>query len=88
MSKIRVVVPSKQKLEDLKVKEWTPWECEPSVFDWEYDCDETAYVLEGRVKVKTEEGEVEIKKGDLAYFPKGLKCRWNVVEKIKKVYKF
>ncbi|MDD5005343.1 MAG: cupin domain-containing protein [Candidatus Omnitrophica bacterium] len=86
MDKIKIEKPTEARLKQLNVKSWSPWECEPSVFDWEYDCDESAYVLEGRVKVKTSAEEVEIKKGDLVHFPKGLKCSWNVIEKIKKVY--
>ena len=89
MSDIRIEKPSSRQLEQLNVKKWSPWECEPSTFDWEYDCDETAYVLEGKVKVKTKDGSVvEINKGDLVHFPKGLQCTWNVIEKIRKVYTF
>jgi len=40
------------------------------------------------VNVKTPDGEVEFGKGDLVTFPEGLKCTWNVIEKIRKVYKF
>lgn len=85
---IEVKRPDSEELERLKIKEWSPWECDVSTFDWEYTCDETAYVLEGRVKVKTPDGEVEIKKGDLVRFPKGLKCTWDVIEPIRKVYRF
>jgi uncharacterized cupin superfamily protein len=88
MLKIRIEKATEEKLKKLKVSDWSPWECEPSTFDWQYDCDESAYILEGRVKVKTAEEEVEIKKGDIIHFPKGLKCSWNVIEKIKKVYTF
>jgi len=56
--------------------------------DWEYDEKESCYVLGGRVKVKTPDGEVESGKGDLVTFPKGLKCSWNVIKKIGKVYRF
>lgn len=88
MLKITIEVPSKEKLAQLNVKHWSPWECAPSTFDWEYDCDETAYVLEGKVTIKTATEEVQIKKGDLVHLPKGLKCRWQVIEKIRKVYTF
>lgn len=89
MSKIIIEKPSKEKLDSLKVNTWSPWECKPSAFDWEYDEEEWAYVLEGKVKVKTEDGEeTEINKGDLVKFPKGLRCTWNVLEKIRKVYTF
>ena len=88
MPKIKVERPTKEQLQQLNVKDWSPWECEPSTFDWEYDSDETAYVLEGKVRVKTTEEDVEINKGDLVTFPKGMKCTWNVLEKIRKVYTF
>lgn len=89
MSKVKVEKATKEKLDSLGIDKWSPWECEPSTFDWEYDEAETCYILEGKVKVKTESGEeVEINKGDLATFPKGLKCTWNVINKIRKVYKF
>ena len=78
--------------------EWNPWECEPSTFDWQYSDTEVAYVYEGKVKVnpvrelsnrvKTDNDEVEINKGDLVTFSRGLKCKWRVLEKIRKVYKF
>lgn len=88
MAKIKIEKVDQQKLDSLGVNSWNPWECDVSSFDWSYDSDEVCYILEGKVKVKTEEEEVEIKKGDLVTFPKGLKCNWNVLEKIRKVYTF
>ena len=88
MSQIKIEKPTESQLRSMKVDKWSPWECEPSSFDWEYDSNETAYVIEGKVRVKTPSGEVEINKGDLVHFPKGLKCTWNVIEKIRKVYTF
>jgi len=42
----------------------------------------------GKVKVNTADGEeVEFGKGDLVTFPQGVKCTWDVKEKIRKVYK-
>jgi hypothetical protein len=87
MEEIKIEKPSKERLNELGVDGWSPWECEPSTFDWEYTTAEQAYVLEGKVKVKTEGGEVLIQKGDLVRFPKGLKCTWQVLERIRKVYK-
>lgn len=89
MAEIKIEKPTPERLKALNVEDWSAWECEPSTFDWEYDADERAYVLEGKVKVTTEEGkDAEINKGDLVLFPKGLKCRWNVTERIRKVYRF
>ncbi|HTY25816.1 MAG TPA: cupin domain-containing protein [Desulfomonilaceae bacterium] len=89
MPKIKKEKPDKSKLDALDIRNWSPWECEPSSFPWEYDETETAYVFEGRVTVETPEGEkVEVGPGDLVTFPKGLKCNWTIHEKIRKVYKF
>ena len=95
MSNIRIERPDKEKIKKLGIPDsptstdqWGVWECEPSTFDWQYSNTEVAYVYEGKVKVKTDNDEVEINKGDLVIFPKGLKCKWQVLEKIRKVYKF
>ncbi len=88
MGRIKIEKPEKEALTSLKVESWPIWECEPSMFDWEYDEDEVCYILEGKVKVTTDNGEeVKIQKGDLVSFPKGLKCKWEVREKIRKHYK-
>ena len=88
MARIKIEKPDNAKLDSLGVKSWSPWECGVSTFDWSYDTDEICYILDGKVKVKTPEEEVEINKGDLVTFPKGLKCTWNVLQKIRKVYSF
>ncbi len=86
---IKVERPTRERLQELEIEKWSSWECGPEAFDWEYTSREMAYVFEGRVKVTTADGlEAEIKAGDLVTFPKGLKCRWNVIEKIRKVYSF
>ena len=88
MHKIKIEKPDHAKLDSLGVSSWSPWESDVGSFDWEYDTEEVCYILRGKVKVKTPEEEVEINKGDLVTFSKGLKCTWNVIEKIKKVYIF
>ena len=87
MSEIKVEKPEKEKLDSLGVENWPIWECEPSTFDWEYTSDESCYILEGNVTVRTSGGEVPFGKGDFVVFPKGLKCQWNVKEKVRKYYK-
>ena len=88
MKKIKITRPSAKEAEKLGIDKWEKWSSPPTAFDWEYPEEETAYVFEGRVKVKTEWEEVEIKAGDLVVFPKGLKCRWEVHQTIRKVYRF
>lgn len=95
MAKITIEKISDDKKRELEIPDspkeqgpWSVWECPPSKFDWSYSDKEIAYVYEGKVKVKTDEEEVEINPGDLVTFPKGLSCNWNVIEPIRKVYKF
>jgi len=89
MGKVIIKKPTKEELEKLDVNNWSVWECEVKRFDWEYDEKEQFYVLEGKVKVVTHDGEeVEFGKGDLVTFPQGVSCTWDVKEKIRKLYKF
>lgn len=89
MGRVKVERPTKERLAQLGVDRWGKWECDVKKFDWYYDDKEMFYVLEGKVKVKTDDGEeVEFAKGDLVTFPQGVKCTWDVKEKIRKVYKF
>jgi len=69
IKRIKIQKPSKEQLETLNIKDWSPWSCEPCVFDWEYSEDETAYLFEAKVRVKTETEEVTIQSGDLVEFP-------------------
>jgi uncharacterized cupin superfamily protein len=87
MSEVKKSKPSKEQIDQV-LKSWSPWECDISTFDWEYGMEETCYIIEGEVKVKTKTGEVEIKAGDLVTFPKGLKCVWDVKKPLRKVYTF
>jgi hypothetical protein len=95
MSEIKIEKLDKDKIKKLGIPDypkdtavWSVWECEPSTFDWEYSDKEICYIYEGKVTVKTPHGEVKIQSGDLVTFPKGLKCKWEVRDKIRKVYKF
>lgn len=89
MNGIEITQPTEDEIKELDIAKWSPWECEPSQFDWAYDEEEWCFIFEGRATIKPEQGEsVEIKNGDLVKFPKDLKCAWQVLEKIRKVYIF
>ncbi|MHA2297916.1 MAG: cupin domain-containing protein [Candidatus Hodarchaeales archaeon] len=72
----------------IDISNWSPWDCEPSEFDWEYSGTETAFVFEGDVEVTADGKTTVIKGGNLVQFPDGMKCRWKVNKTIKKVYTF
>jgi uncharacterized protein len=89
MNNIEITQPGEVQIKELDIAQWCPWECEPSVFEWTYDDEEWCFIFEGRAIIKTAKQEkIEIKKGDLVKFPKQLKCTWQVLEKIRKVYIF
>ena len=67
---------------------WGVWECGPSTFEWTYDERETAYLYSGRVRIRTDQEEIELRPGDYVIFPAGLTCTWTVLEPVRKVYRF
>jgi uncharacterized cupin superfamily protein len=71
-----------------EAESWPIWEKEQSTFPWAYDEKETCLILKGKAVVSCSEGEVEFSAGDYVIFPQGLKCTWNIKDKISKHYKF
>ena len=85
---IEIRRPSAEELEIAGVRAWPVWEKEPSKFSWHYDEKESCYIIEGRAKITGGDRIVEFKAGDFVVFPQGLSCEWEIIEKIKKHYKF
>ena len=88
MKKIETKPMTLEEAKELGIESWGRWECEPSVFNWEYSAQETAFVFEGDVIVTAEGEDTRISENMLVIFPKGMKCTWNVRKTIKKAYKF
>ena len=63
------------------------WESEIKEFNWHYDNDETCLVVKGNAVVSFAGRSVELNPGDLAVFPKGLDCVWNVKSPVLKHYR-
>ena len=81
--------PSQKRLDELGVSSWGIWEKEVSEFPWTYDANETCYFLSGDVIVTPDGGEaVRMGKGDLVTFPKGMSCRWDIRQDVKKHFMF
>ena len=85
---ITVTRPSEHALDELGVRQWPIWTCEPSTFDWHYDQKETCYLLEGDVTVTAGDQTVSFGAGDLVIFPQGLDCVWEVKTPVRKHYRF
>lgn len=90
MSEVKVESnPPEEKLAELGVRDWPVWEKEVTEFPWEYDEQETCYLLEGEVEVTPEGGApVAFGAGDLVTFPKGMRCRWKISQAVRKHYRF
>ena len=90
MSEIRVEhSPSQERLKKLGVFGWPIWTKEASEFPWSYDERETCLFLEGDVVVTPDGGQpVQMGKGDLVTFPKGMACTWNIRKDVRKHYTF
>lgn len=81
--------PSEQRIENLAVRSWPIWTKEISTFPWTYDCDEICLFLDGDVIVTPEGGEpVRMGVGDLVTFPAGMSCTWQVLQPVRKHYRF
>jgi uncharacterized cupin superfamily protein len=81
--------PDTERLAALGVASWPIWSCDVSQFPWSYDAKETCYLLEGKVVVTPDGAKpVTIKAGDLAVFPAGMSCQWNVLQSVRKHYRF
>ncbi|MER3492719.1 MAG: cupin [Mastigocladus sp. ERB_26_2] len=81
--------PSQKRPEELGVSNWDIWQKEVSKFPWTYDTQEICYFLEGDVVVTPNGGQpVQMGKGDLATFPAGMSCTWEIRGDVKKHYCF
>ena len=86
---IVITHPVEDELNRKDVFSWPVWEKEKSVFPWVYGTEETAYFVEGKVKVTARDGTVyNIGKGDFVVFPVGLECTWEIIEPVSKRYSF
>ncbi len=74
---------------ELGIARWPVWEKEVSRFPWRYDSAETCLLISGAVTVTPVGGEpVSLRAGDLAVFPAGMQCEWQVTEALRKHYRF
>ena len=77
------------KLDVLYVDDWPVWTKGVSEFDWEYDQQETCYIIRGEFTVTPEGGlPQQFKRGDLITFPEGLRCTWEITKDVEKHYDY
>jgi len=88
---IRVTKPTPDEIAKMQIKSWSTWGCGVSKFPWTYGDTETAYMIAGEVTITPTDSEVRpvtLKPGDLAVFPSGMSCQWDVISPIEKHYRF
>lgn len=62
------------------------WDCTEGSFWWTFGDDETVVILEGEVRVTTEQGETRLLgQGDIAYFAGGTRAFWEVQTYVRKI---
>jgi len=85
---MNIIVRKPTEDEKAKMLSQPTWGCGVSKFDWHYDSEETALIIEGEVAVTYDGGSVLIQAGDYVVFPEGLSCVWDVTKPINKHYLF
>jgi len=79
--------PDTELLAKLGVFAWPIRSKEVSTIPWNYDSEETCYLLEGDVTVTPCEGEpIHLRAGDLVTFPAGMSCTWRIRQAVRKHY--
>lgn len=62
------------------------WDCTAGSFWWTFYDEETVFILEGAVRVTTENGIVQtLQPGDIAYFAGGTKALWEIDDYVRKI---
>jgi uncharacterized cupin superfamily protein len=62
------------------------WECSAGSFWWTFHDEETVFILEGSVRVTSENGVVKtLNSGDIAYFAAGTKALWEINDHVRKI---
>jgi len=85
---MEILIKKPTENEIAEMRKMPTWGCGVSEFDWYYDSEETALIIEGEVTVEYGTKSVLISEGDCVVFPKGLSCVWKVTKPIKKHYLF
>jgi uncharacterized protein len=65
---------------------WTMvWDCTAGKFNWNYDCDETVHIIDGRVLLTMGPETCELHPGDAVFFPAGSRAIWQVDDYVRKI---
>ena len=66
---------------------WTVvWQCSQGRFNWNYDCDETALILEGSIVLESSlMSPTRYGPGDVIFFKKGARAKWHVEGHVRKL---
>ncbi|MCU0648674.1 MAG: cupin domain-containing protein [Gemmatimonadaceae bacterium] len=62
------------------------WESPVGVFDFHFQFDEIIYLIEGEVVVHTAHGSQLLRRGDVGFFPRNLRMRWEIRQPVRKMW--
>jgi len=86
---VKLSHPTPEFLEAHSVMSWPIWSKDVSSFPWYYESSETCYFLEGEVRVTPHGGTpLRMGKGDWVVFPAGMSCTWEILQAVRKHYRF
>lgn len=72
---------TKEEAQEMGIDHWTLWQDDDlSPQDWLLERPETFYILEGELFIKEGEKEYHLKPGDMAAFPQGMHCLWQLTK--------
>lgn len=60
------------------------WDCTAGTFYYTFPCDEIVHIIEGEVIVRDAGKEYTLRPGDVAFFPQGMTCQWEIPNYLKK----
>ena len=60
------------------------WACTPGEFRWVWTYDETLVVVEGEAIVELDDGVVQLRPGDMAFFERGQSSIWRILSPLRK----
>lgn len=85
---IKITKLTDDELKSRDIRSWPTWTKDVSEFDWHYDEPEQCFFLEGKVEVTAYGKTWAFGKGDFVEFPRGMDCRWKILEAVRKHYNF
>ena len=86
MARVTVIRPTFMDLRDMGVFSWPLGMVGVSRFHAHYDEKEICYIADGKISVTSGDQKLIFGAGDLAIFPAGTDCTWQVISPVRAHY--